>query len=319
MSNLMSHTMLANAFMLPKGASTFAEAHDFLFNFILFLCTIFFIAICAAIVGFAYKYRRLSEDQKTSPIRGDHKLEIVWSAIPTILLLGLFVLGFKGFMDGVVPPGDALNVRITGQKWSWTMTHPNGGSDGNILVVPVNEPVKLTMSSTDVLHSFYVPAFRIKRDVIPNRYTVLWFEATELGDFHIFCTEYCGDNHSKMIGTVKVVTREQYDEYVKGLTGCGEGSLAECGQREYTRRGCAGCHSVDGSRLVGPSWKGLYENNREFADGSSVVGDDNYIRESIVNPKAKIVAGYADQMPTYAGQLSDEQINALIEYIKTLK
>ena len=312
---------LNRAFWLPEQASTFASDIDGLFMFVYYLCIFFFIIIVGAMGYFAWKYRYQGEaDVKTSPIRGNHKLEIFWSAVPGAILVVIFAWGFTGFMNASVPPGDALDVRIEGQKWSWTMTYENGGSDSNTLVVPVNQPVKLTMSSIDVLHSFYIPAFRIKRDVLPNRYTVLWFEATEVGEYRIFCTEYCGDRHSSMLGTVKVVEEEEYLAYIDSLGGCAEGeTLADCGAREYVRQGCNACHSVDGSRVVGPSWLGIWNTERPMNDGTTELADENYMRESIMNPNAEIVEGYnANQMPTYAGRLEEEQLTAIIAYIQSL-
>lgn len=306
-------------FWMPEAASTFAADTDGLFYFIYWVSLFFFALIVGAMCWFAWKYRYIEGTvEKTSPIRGNHKLEIFWSAIPTLLLLFVFAWGFKGYMHSAVPPDNAMNIRVIGMKWSWSLTHPNGGTDGNRLVVPVNTPIRLTMSSEDVLHSFYVPAFRIKRDVLPDRYTVQWFESEQLGTHHIFCTEYCGTGHSSMIGTVEVVSREDYDAYVATLAGCGDGeSLAECGERYYTRSGCNACHSVDGSRLVGPSWLGIAGSPRPGSD--SGVADENYLRQSIYEPNTYIVEGYqANQMPTYAGRMDEDELNALIAYIQSL-
>ena len=307
---------LNRAFWLPEQASTFASDIDGLFMFVYYLCIFFFIIIVGAMGYFAWKYRYQGEaDVKTSPIRGNHKLEIFWSAVPGAILVVIFAWGFTGFMNASVPPGDALDVRIEGQKWSWTMTYENGGSDSNTLVVPVNQPVKLTMSSIDVLHSFYIPAFRIKRDVVPNRYTVVWFEAPHEGVHDVFCTEYCGDGHSKMIEKVTVMDPQEYRSWAQDeFDGGGEMT----GEKLYAIKGCQGCHSTDGSVKVGPSFQGLYGKQENLQDGTTVKVDDDYIRESINVPAAKIVAGYAPSMPPYQGQLSDEEINLLIDYIKNL-
>ena len=307
------------SFWMPVQASTFAGEVDTIFYFIYWLCVAFFILIVGATGYFAWAYRKRSDDDRTSPIRGNHQLEVLWSAIPSILLVVMFAWGFSAFMDQQKAPADAIDISITGQKWSWTMTYENGGQDGNHLVVPVNQPVELTMHSVDVLHSFYIPAFRVKRDVIPNRYTTIWFEATELGTFHIFCTEYCGDLHSDMIGTVDVVTQEQYEEYLGTLQGCADGeSLADCGARIYTRQGCSACHSVDGSTIIGPTFQNLFGAERAFTDGTSAVADENYIRQSVMEPNSQIVEGFAPAMPTYAGRIDDEEITALIAYIRSL-
>jgi cytochrome c oxidase subunit 2 len=310
---------MQGSFWLPPGASTFAASHDGLFYFIYWLCVIFFVLIVGAMGYFAWTYRRKSAGQTTSNIRGSHTLEIAWSVIPSFFLVAIFFWGFTGFMHMMTPPGNTLDVRVTGQKWFWNFTYPNGGND-TALTVPVGQPVRLTMSSTDVLHSFYIPAFRMKRDVLPNRYTVIWFEATELGRFPVFCTEYCGKDHSQMITWVNVVPREDYQEYVQGLGGCPDGDdLAACGAAVYSRSGCAGCHSVDGSPNTGPTFQGLYGATRNFVDGTSETADDNYIRTSIVNPNVQVVQGYSPVMPgNYGSQLNEEQINALVEYIRSL-
>lgn len=314
-------TFLARAgtFWLPEQASTFARDTDNAFRFIMWLNYIFFLGIVAVTLYFAWKYRKRSDNDRTSPVRGNHKLEILWSAIPTVLLFVCFFWGFKTYMVTVVPPDNAINIGITGQKWSWSMTYPNGGTDGNRLVVPVDEPVKLTMSSVDVIHSFFVPAFRVKRDVVPNRYTTIWFEANKVGTYPIYCTEYCGDLHSTMVGTVDVVSRAEYESYLGGLQGCAEGeTLAECGETVFTRNGCNACHSVDGPRLVGPTMQGLFGSERSFADGSTAVADENYIRQSLMEPNAQVVEGFAPAMPVFAGRLDDEELNALIAYIQSL-
>lgn len=318
---LFAHTLVASGgFWMPEQASTFAGSTDAIFHFIYWLSVFFFVLLMGPMVYFAWKYKKRGDDDRTSPIRGSHKLEVVWSTIPGLLLIVMFGWGFAAWMEQQVAPVDAIDIHVTGQKWSWSMTYPNGGQDGNHLVVPVNEPVKLTMSSVDVIHSFFIPAFRVKRDVIPNRYTTLWFEATELGTYHIFCTEYCGDLHSEMIGTVDVVTREQYEEYLGSLQGCAEGeTLADCGERQFQRSGCTACHTVEGSDVVvGPPLAGLFGQTRNFEGGDSAVADENYIRQSIMDPGSQIVQGFANQMPVFAGQLDDDQVNSLIAYIQSL-
>jgi cytochrome c oxidase subunit 2 len=268
---------------------------------------------------FAWAYRMKGPDDRTSPIRGNHRLEIIWSVIPSILLVVMFAWGFEAFMEQQRAPADAIDIDITGQKWSWTMTYENGGQDGNHLVVPVNQPVELTMHSVDVLHSFFIPAFRVKRDVLPNRYTTIWFEATQLGSFHIFCTEYCGDLHSNMIGTVDVVSQEEYDEYLSTLQGCAEGeTLADCGARVYTSNGCNACHSVTGDIVIGPSFLGLFGTERNFEDGTTALADENYIRQSLMEPNSQVVQGFDPVMPTFAGRIDEDQLTALIAFIRSL-
>lgn len=307
------------AFWMPPAASTFARSVDSLFNFVTVLNVFFFILIVGAMAYFAVKYRRRSEDQKTSPIRGNHKVEIAWSAIPGVLLLVIFAWGFQGFMHMSVTPEGAEQIRVTGQKWSWAFTYPNGGTS-NELVVPVGEPIELTMSSVDVLHSFYIPAFRTKRDVLPNRYTVLWFQSDDPGEYPVYCTEYCGTSHSQMLATVRVVERDEYEAFMDELGGCPDGdSLEACGEVMYARYACNSCHSNDGSGGVGPTFAGLYGTQRPLADGSNVLADETYIANSIVNPADQVAEGFQPVMPgNYGQQLSEEQLNALVAYIASL-
>jgi cytochrome c oxidase subunit 2 len=307
------------SFWMPVQASTFAGEVDTIFYFIYWLCVAFFILIIGAVGYFAWAYRMKGPDDRTSPIRGNHRLEIIWSVIPSIPLVVMFAWGFSAFMDQQQAPADAIDIAITGQKWSWTMTYDNGGQDGNHLVIPVDQPVQLTMHSVDVLHSFFIPAFRVKRDVLPNRYTTIWFEATQVGTFHIFCTEYCGDLHSNMIGTVDVVSQQEYESYLGGLQGCADGeSLADCGARVYTRNGCNACHSVTGDIIIGPSFLGLFGSERTFTDGTTTTADENYIRQSLMDPTSQVVQGFDPVMPTFAGRIDDEQLTALNAYIRSL-
>ena len=328
----MSSLLLANAqdgtFWMPPRVTELGQSVDSTFYFIYWLCVIFFVLIVGALVLFAFKYRRRSDDDKTSPIKGHHKLELIWSIGPGILLFVMFGLGLKGFVAYLTPPADAMDIRVIGQKWSWAFTYPNGGSETADLYVPVGQPVRLTMSSTDVLHSFFVPAFRVKRDVVPNRYTVMWFQADEPGEYPIFCTEFCGTDHSRMLGTVHVVPQHEYDAHIDTLLGCPSGStLAECGEVVFARNGCTACHggAMEGG-VNGPPLAGLFGRGEQLTNGTTVCADgvqdiecENYIRQSIVDPNAEIVAGWPEPsaMPTFAGRIDDEGMNALIEYIRS--
>lgn len=321
---LMAQAANTASWWKPIQASAHASAVDGLFNFIMYLCIFFFVLIIGAMVYFIVKYRRKGDGpERTSPIKGNHTLEIVWSVIPGILLVLIFVWGFKDWLAIAVVPANAMEVRVTGQKWNWTFTYAKEGIVSPDLVVPAGQPVKLVMTSKDVLHSFYIPDFRIKRDVIPGKYTVLWFDPAEEATHQIYCTEYCGTEHSKMLSKVKVLSSAKYEEWIAngGEEGGSSGvPLAEKGKRLYEQRGCVACHSVDGSRKVGPTWQGLFGKPHQFADGSTLASvDENYLRESILVPGAKVVAGYANVMPSYQGQLNDKQIESIIEYIKTLK
>jgi cytochrome c oxidase subunit 2 len=220
-----------------------------------------------------------------------------------------------------VAPRDALEVKVTGQKWFWTFDYKNGANSLNDLYVPVGKTVKLLMSSQDVIHSFYVPDFRMKMDVLPNRYTIAWFEALDTGEYDIFCTEYCGKGHSEMLGKVKVLSEEDYLAWLeKSAVDIPEGvSLEEAGEQLYKSKACATCHSIDGKPGVAPSFLGLYGSIENLTDGSKVQVDENYIRESILDPRAKVTLGFQPVMPTFQGVLKDRQIDALIAYIKSLK
>jgi cytochrome c oxidase subunit 2 len=243
---------------------------------------------------------------------------VLWSVIPGILLLAIFAWGFTAFMRMSTPPGNGLNIRVTAQKWSWSFQYPDGTISPN-LVVPVHMPVRLTMSSVDVLHSLFIPAFRIKRDAVPNRYTVQWFEATTEGEYQIFCTEYCGTNHSLMLATVRVVSEPAYYEFLRSANGPPEGATpAEWGALLFASNGCVGCHSPADLRLVGPGLGNLWGTTVNLEGGGTATFDDNYIRESITQPLTSVVAGFPPVMPTFSGRLSDAQINALIDYIRTL-
>jgi len=321
----------ANPWAMPTGASTFAEGTDNLYLFITALDTIFFVLLMGAMGFFMWKYRRRSKDQKTSSITHSGIVEFLWSAVPTVLLLVIFVWGECDYVKQSVPPADALDVRVTGQKWYWTVEYPkypgvslNSSTEepALTLMVPKGKPVKLTMTSADVIHSFYIPAFRVKKDVVPGRYTQMWFEATKVGEFNLFCTEYCGDFHSNMGGVVKVLEPADFERELKkaGILKMEEGeSMAEYGERIYKRRGCVACHSTDGTDGTGPSWQGLYGRTEQLLDGSSVKADDEYIKNSIYEPNKQVVSGYAPQMPSYQGQLKQKDVDAVIEYIKTLK
>jgi cytochrome c oxidase subunit II len=311
------------SFWMPPQASTFAADVDWVFYFIYWVDLVFFVALMGAMLMFAVKYRQRKEGEKTHPIKGSHSLELAWAVLPSFLLVAFFWVGFKTYLDQVVPPADAMEVRVQGQKWAWTYSYPEHGIQSDVLIAPAGVPVALTMSSTDVLHSFFVPDFRMKKDVLPNRYTVQWFEAPAAGEHVVFCTEYCGTGHSKMLSKVQVLPPAEFDAWVntqKAALSADPSTLtaAQRGEKLFKANACAGCHSIDGSKIVGPSLKGVY--NREVAveGGGSAVADDNYIRESIMVPGAKMVAGYPPVMPSFQGKLSDAEVNDLIDYLKSI-
>jgi cytochrome c oxidase subunit 2 len=288
---------------------------DSLFNFVTVVSTILLVGVVAAMLWFIYRYRRQDPAERPAPVQESRVLEISWIVIPTILVLLVFNWGFKSFVKQKTIPPDAYEIRVQAQSWSWLFEYPNGATS-DTLYVPANKPVKTTMSSRDVIHSFFVPAFRVKQDVLPNRYTSVWFEATEKGTYDLFCTEYCGRGHSEMGAAVKVVSQERFDEWVESAGTPEDIPLPQLGEQLYEQRGCQGCHSLDGSQMVGPTWEGLYgTTGREMSDGSTVTVDENYLRTSILKSSAKIVQGYQNVMPSYAG-LSEREVTGLVEFIK---
>lgn len=308
-------------FFLPPARSTIAHSVDNLFSFITLVSVIILIGITVAIIYFIIKYRQRSDDDVTSLVDHNNALEVTWSIIPLALVLIVFSWGFRDYIRMFTPPSDAYEINVTAQQWLWKFTYPNGKTSVSKLYVPQNRPVKLVMKSKDVIHSFFVPDFRVKHDVLPDRYTDVWFQAPDTGRSQIFCTQYCGTGHSDMLGTVIVQTNDQFEKWLKqGAGGKPAGmSLADYGKQLYGSQGCKACHSTDGSRIVGPTWKGLYGSTVHLSDGTTVTADDNYIRRSVLDPGAQIVQSYPNVMPTFQGQLNDEQINAIIAYIKSLK
>lgn len=310
----------SKTFWLPEKASTFVPIVDFGFNLFLWISVFFFFLIVILVGFFTFKYLRRRPDQlATAQITHNLTLELSWTILPLIIVMCLFFVGMKGYLHMRVPPSGYMQVNVKGQKWSWSFEYPSGAIN-DTLVVPVNTPVKLAMTSRDVLHSFYIPAFRTKADVLPNRWHSLWFQATRTGVFPVECTQYCGTNHSYMLTAVKVLEQDAYVDWLANASDPGKGKSADqFGATLYTKRGCNACHSVDGTNGVGPSWKGLYGKQQTFAGGVSLTVDDAYLKESMLNPSAKIVTGFAPVMPTFQGVLSEREVAALIEYIKTLK
>lgn len=307
-------------YIMPEAASSFATDVDQLIFFIFLLSAFFFFLIVFVGLAFVVKFKRKKGDKYTLALSDNKTLEMVWTIIPTILLLVIFVWGVKAYLDQQVIPQRAMEVKVTGQKWFWTFAYDDGLVSTGEMVVPVNQPVKILLSSKDVLHSFFVPAFRVKQDALPNRYTALWFTPTKVGEFPLYCTEYCGTEHSSMVANVKVVDQADYIAWKQeqaNAMGAGM-SPVELGKQIYQKNACFTCHSLDGSNKIGPSWLGAYGTKRKLADGSEVVIDENYIRESILNPMAKIAQGYQPVMPTYQGILNETQIDGVIAYIKEL-
>jgi cytochrome c oxidase subunit 2 len=307
--------MIANGIWLPESASTIAPEYDALFYFVYWTSIVLFVGVVAFMLYFAYKYRRTDPGERAEMVEENTLIEISWVVVPTILVLLVFTWGFQTFIKMNVAPENAYQINVRGQQWSWLFEYPNGATSSE-LHVPANRPVRLKMSSTDVLHSFAIPAFRIKQDVLPNRYSTVWFEATKMGTYKIYCTEYCGTQHSGMLADVVVQSQADFDQWLQDAAAPDDMPLPQLGQRVYQQQGCQGCHSLDGTPGVGPSFQNLYNSERQFTDGSSAVADDNYLRESILEPGAEIVQGYQNLMPGSYTSLSEREISALVAFIK---
>lgn len=302
---------------LPEAGSTLAGEIDSLFYFVYWLSVIFFVGVVATMAYFAVKYRRRSAEDRPAPVHESKIVETAWIVIPTILVLIVFTWGFKAFLKLNVAPPNAYQIQVRALKWAWQFEYPNGTITTNELHVPANRPIRLQMSSSDVIHSFFVPAFRVKHDVLPNRYTSVWFEATRRDTFQVFCTEYCGTQHSGMLAKVIVQSQEEFNDWLS--TGGGsldELPLPELGARLYQQQACFSCHTTDGSPLVGPTFQGLFGRQRTFTDGSTATADENYIRESILEPTAHVVEGFQPIMPPNYSSLSERELSALIAFIQ---
>jgi cytochrome c oxidase subunit 2 len=301
--------------LFPEQASTIAQGVDHLYYFLVAVSAFFSILIFVLIFFFAIRYRRRNEDEIPDPIHGATWLEATWSGIPFLIVMVMFAWGASLFFKNSRAPEGAMDIHVVGKQWMWKLQHPEGRREINELHVPIGRPVKLIMTSEDVIHSFYVPAFRVKMDVLPGRYTTIWFEATKTGEYHLFCAEYCGNEHSRMGGKVVVMEPVAYDQWLSGVAR-GE-SMADLGERLFTDLRCDTCHNPQGSGR-GPSLEGLFGGDVKLRSGETVVADEAYIRESILTPRAKVVNGYRPVMPTFQGQVSEEQILNLITYIKSL-
>lgn len=305
--------------LMPSASSSIAGEVDALFNFILWSGLVFLGIVVFAIAWSSIRYRRRGKAGLTSGKDHSLPLEIIWTVIPTIMVLIVFFWGFKSYIRMNIVPADAIEIKVTGQKWFWTFDHPGGANAVNELVVPVNKPIKLLMSSMDVIHSFFVPNFRVKMDVLPNRYTVTWFKALHTGEFDLYCTEFCGTGHSDMLGKVRVVSDSAYVAWVDASATFGEGlSPVEFGQQLYKTKACVTCHSLDGSRKDGPSFKGRFGTMALMSDGSRVLVDENFLRESILDPRSQVANGYQAIMPTFQGILKPQHVDALIAFIKSI-
>jgi cytochrome c oxidase subunit 2 len=302
--------------LYPEQASNFAPQVDNLVLFMIAVCAFFAVVICAAVIYFFFKYPRKRPDEIGAPIHGDMRLEITWIVLPFFLLMAMFGWGAVIYVDYRHTPADTLDVYVVGKQWMWRLQQPNGRKEINELHVPVNRNVRLIMASEDVIHDFSVPSFRVKMDVVPGHYNTMWFRPTKPGRYHFFCSQYCGTNHAVMGGWVTVLEQDDYAKWLSGASASGD--PVAIGQQLYTDLACNTCHLPDGKGR-GPSYYGVYGSQVKLADGSTVVADDNYIRESILQPNAKIVAGYQPVMPSFQGLVTEDQMLALTAYIKSLK
>ncbi|MEQ8762303.1 MAG: cytochrome c oxidase subunit II [Planctomycetota bacterium] len=308
--------MSDNIPFFPDQASAAASKVDALYAFLVAVTIVFSVLIFALIFYFAVRYRRSRMGERAKTVKSSLKLEIAWSVVPLVLSLTMFAWGADLYFEMRKLPREALDISVIGKQWMWNLTHiEEGNKELNALHVPLGRKVRLTMISEDVIHSFYIPAFRVKADVLPGRYTQLWFEPSKAGEYHLFCAEYCGTKHSEMIGKVVVMTPVDYERWLSG--GGTNEPLDVAGERLFEQLGCASCHGAEGNQR-GPRLAGLFEKKVQLADGRVVVADENYLRQSILQPKAAVVAGFEPLMPTYEGQVSEEQIVQLISYLKSL-
>jgi cytochrome c oxidase subunit II len=297
--------------LFPEAASTLAPGVDHLYFFLVAVSGAMLALIFACLLFFAIRYRRRSEDERATQIHGSVGLEIFWSAVPLVIFMAMFYWGADLYFQHASPPANAAEIYIVGKQWMWKLQHPEGPREINELHVPIGRPVKLIMTSEDVVHSFFIPAFRIKQDVLPGRYTVEWFQATKPGRYHIFCAEYCGTNHSHMTGWLEAMEPAAYQQWLGG--GGGAESMVSSGEKLFHDLGCSTCHARDC-----PPLQGLYGREVPLEGGGTVVADDAYLRESILDPQAKIVRGYQPLMPTFKGQVTEEGLLQLLAYLKSL-
>jgi cytochrome c oxidase subunit 2 len=303
---------------IPEQASTHARHADSLFFALIGLTLFFVVVIAAFLLYFSVKYRRGSKADRSHPVSGNIKLEIVWTLIPLVLALGVFIWGTKLYFDLFRFPPGAFEINVVAKQWLWSFKQPDGRQEINELHVPLGRPVKLTMTSEDVIHSFFVPAFRIKQDVLPGRDTSLWFEATKPGEFQLFCAEYCGANHAYMVGRVIVMEQEDYAQWLRtGSVQPPEESAAAVGEKLFGQLGCSACHQASG-KGIGPALAGLFGSTVTLQSGETITADEAYVRESVLKPTTKIVRGYTPAMPSFQGQINDAQLAQIIAYIRTL-
>lgn len=299
--------------IIPEQASTYAGPVDLLFYALTLFVGAFTVIIMCVLLYLGLRYRKLKGEDRRSVHKEMLPLELTWTAIPAVIAIAIFAWGAVLYYDYSNVPENTVDINVMGKRWMWKMQHPNGMREVNKLHIPVGQPVKLTMTSQDVIHSFYVPAFRVKQDVLPARYTSLWFEATRTGTFPLFCAEYCGTDHSTMVGEIVVMEPNEYEEWLEGGPAL---SPVAAGEELFQKQGCYTCH-MTGENSRGPALEGIFDSEVALRDGEVVTVDEEYLRESITNPSAKVVEGYAPIMPSFAS-LEEDEVMDLVAYIKTL-
>jgi len=311
--------MLSELPLFPEQASTLAPEIDNLYFGVLAITSFFALVVVILVVYFAVKYRDYTGDKVGAPVTGSMPLELGWSLIPFFISMGMFVWASIVFFHIIRAPDQTLEIYSTGKQWMWRFQHIDGQREINELHVPVGRPVKVIFTSEDVLHDLFIPAFRVKADAIPGRYSAIWFTATKTGEYHLFCAEYCGTQHSGMIGTVFVMEPDDYQAWLGGGGAtAGGGTMIQRGEQLFTQLACVTCHLPDGSGR-GPSLVGVFGSVVTLDNGTTVTADESYLRESITNSQAKTVAGYQQLMPTFQGLVNEDGIASLIEYIKSLQ
>jgi cytochrome c oxidase subunit II len=313
--------------MLPAQGSAFAAEVDFVYMALFWLSVVLFLGIAIPAIYFAWRYR-YRPGRVTPHVTHNTALEIIWSVLPLLLCVGIFFWGLKGWMEYAVTPGEAMEVQVTAKKWMWQFEYPDGSRTINDLHLPVGKAAKFVMTSEDVLHDFFVPDMRVKHDIIPGRFTEVWFTPTVMGKKVITCAEYCGKGHSDMRA---VLTVENDADFAKFLETGGtewedyfngkdpKKTPADWGHQQWERKGCNSCHTLDGSKSKGPSWKGIWGKMEKLNNGSTVLVDEAYVRESMMSPSAKVVAGFEPIMPTFQGLLKKNEMDGLVAFIMSLQ
>jgi cytochrome c oxidase subunit II len=327
--------VLRKLLFLPDQASTFARDLDRLHFFVILTTFVMSTAVGLTAILFFIRYRRRSESQTTPHIEPPVWMEALFIGVPLSFFILWFFLGFREFVRQQTPPADSMDVYVMGKKWMWKFAYPDGPNAINVLRVPAGRNVRLLMTSRDVIHSFFVPEFRIKQDVLPGRYTQTWFNATTPGRYQILCAEYCGAGHSIMRGEVIVLKPQDFEDWLafqhRGVVATQDGqptaldfapalgNMVDQGRRIAAEQGCVKCHSTDGTRHIGPTWLDLYHRRERLTDGKTVEADEAYLTESMMDPALKVVEGFQPVMPSFQGKLAGPEVAALVEYIKSLQ